>query len=132
MERNYAILPDRIKAVFIDAIVIVAGMYAISEIFGLFESVPNIVRIIAAVFIFILYDPFFTSKYGGTIGHSYSKICVKRDSDTTKNISFPIAIVRFLLKTSLGWLSLLTVTSSDKKKAIHDLIANSVVLEDKS
>lgn len=129
MKENYAILPDRVKATVIDGIVLIAAMYATSEILDLFENVPTYVRIVAAIFIFILYDPILTSKYGGTIGHSYSKINVKKDSDRATNISFPAALLRFVLKASLGWLSLLTVTGNEKKKAIHDLAVNSVVLE---
>ena len=129
MKEKYAILPDRIKAAFIDGIILIAAMYATSEILSLFDNVPNLVRIVAAVILFLLYDPFFTSRYGGTIGHSYSRISVKKDTDSTKNISFPIALVRFVLKAFLGWLSLLTVTANKKKKAIHDFVANSVVLE---
>ena len=125
---KYAVLPDRIKAAFIDGIIIIAAMYAISEIFNLIENVPNSIRIIA-MFIVVLYDPFFISKYGGTIGHSYSGISVKKENDTTKNISFPISLIRFILKFLLGWISLLTVTGNKKKKAIHDFIANSVVVE---
>ena len=128
MNEKYAILPDRIKAAIIDAIII-AAMYAVSELFNLFDIVPNVVRIVTALFLFILYDPLFTSQYGGTIGHSYSGISVKKDNDTTKNISFPFAFIRFILKAFLGWLSLLTVTGNEKKKAIHDFVANSVVLE---
>ncbi len=131
MEENYAILPDRIKAAIIDGIVLIAAIYAISEILNIFENVPGFIRIFAAIIVFLLYDPFFTSKYGGTIGHSYSKISVKKDSDTKKNISFSNALLRFILKASLGWLSLLTVTGNDRKKAIHDMAARSVVLEDK-
>lgn len=132
MEENYAILPDRVKAAVIDGIILIAAMYATSEILNLFEKVPNYVRIVAAVFLFVLYDPIFTSQFGGTIGHSYSKINVKKDSDRTTNISLPAAVLRFILKASLGWLSLLTVTGNEKKKAIHDLAVNSVVLEEKS
>lgn len=130
MEKNYAILPDRIKAAVIDGIVLIAAMYAVSEILALFDGVPNFVRIMVAIVLFVLYDPIFTSKYGGTIGHSYSKITVKSDSDSKANISFPIAVIRFVLKATLGWLSLITVTGNEKKKALHDLVANSVVLEE--
>ena len=130
MERNYALLPDRVKAVIIDSIVIIAMMYGVSELFALFETVPDIFRIIAAVFIGLLYDPIFTSIYGGTIGHSYSNITVKRANDPNKNITFPFALLRFILKTFLGWISLLTVTSNKQKRAIHDLVANSIVLEE--
>jgi len=37
-------------------------------------------------------------------------------------------LVRFLAKVGLGWLSLLTVTGNEKKMAIHDYLAQSVVL----
>tara|TARA_R110002073_G_scaffold139232_2_gene289236 strand:+ start:13510 stop:13911 length:402 start_codon:yes stop_codon:yes gene_type:complete len=129
MKEEYAILPERIKAAFIDAIILIAAMYAISEIFNLFTHVPNAVRMVAFVLVFIVYDPFFTSRFGGTIGHSYSNITVKKDTDSTQNISFPMALIRFILKACLGWLSLLTVTGNEKKKALHDFAANSVVLE---
>ncbi|MGB5436560.1 MAG: RDD family protein [Maribacter sp.] len=128
MEEKYAILPDRVKAAVIDAIVHIAAMYGISEFLNVFEHVPDGVRIMAAILIFLLYDPFFTSFYGATIGHSYSNIRVKKDADTTKNISFPIAVVCFILKASLGWISLLTVTGTKKRKAIHDFVAKSVVV----
>ena len=130
MEDRYALLPDRIKAVVIDSVLVTIAMYAVSEILSGFDNVPNYVRIVIAVFLLFLYDPIFVSLYGGTIGHSYSKIRVKRDSDSTRNISFPMAIVRFLIKATLGWLSLLTVTSAEKRKAIHDLAAKSMVLKE--
>lgn len=132
MKKNYALLPDRVKAVVIDGIVIVAAMYLTAEIFAQFDEVSNTVRIIAAIVLGVLYDPIFTSQFGGTIGHSKSNIEVKRDSDNTKNISFFAALIRFLLKSTLGWLSLITVTGNEKRKAIHDLVVNSVVLENKS
>ena len=129
MTNPYALLPDRVKAAVIDAIVIVAGMYAISEVLALFDQVPDSVRMIAAIFLFLLYDPLMTSQFGGTIGHTYSNITVKKERDTTQNISFFAALIRFVLKATLGWLSLLTVTANDKKMALHDLAIRSVVLE---
>ncbi|MEZ4817578.1 MAG: RDD family protein [Flavobacteriaceae bacterium] len=132
MKKEYARLFDRVKATFIDAIVLIAMMYAATEIFSLFDIIPNYVRIIVSVFIFILYDPLFTTFYGGTIGHSYSGIGVRRDDDSDKNISLPSAIVRFIIKLLLGWISLLTVTGNEKRKAIHDFIVKSVVLEIKN
>ncbi|GAB5473945.1 MAG: hypothetical protein Mars2KO_20440 [Maribacter sp.] len=128
-EKNYAQLPDRVKAAVIDSILLIAAVYLISEIFAQFETVPQFVRITAFVLIFICYDPIFTSVYGGTIGHSYAGISVKKDRNRNKNISFFAALLRFVFKASLGWISLLTVTGNEKKKAIHDLVAGSVVLE---
>lgn len=129
MKKEYARLFDRVKAASIDAMILIAMMYAATEIFELFDIVPNFARALVAVFIFLLYDPLLTSFYGGTIGHSFSGIGVRKDNNSEKKISFPSAIIRFLFKICLGWISLLTITANDKKKALHDFIANSVVLE---
>lgn len=88
MTFNYAILPSRVKAAFIDSLILVASMYALSELLALFESVPDFVRMMAFVVIFIVYDPFFASTFGGTIGHSYSKITVRKESDMKKIFHF--------------------------------------------
>jgi|GEM_PF-4841316 len=61
MEYTYAMLPDRVKAAVVDGVILVAGMYATSEILALFDEVPNWIRIIAFVLLFIVYDPLFTS-----------------------------------------------------------------------
>ncbi|WP_299322338.1 RDD family protein [uncultured Maribacter sp.] len=131
MTKEYALLPDRIKAAVIDGILLIVAMYAVSEILSLFENVPNYVRISIAILLFLLYDPIFTSQFDGTIGHSYSKIMVKKDAITEQNINLVPALFRFLIKFSLGWVSLLTVTGNQKKKALHDLVVNSVVLREK-
>jgi len=129
MKGTYALLIDRIKSAVIDAIVIIGFMYAFTEILSLFDAVPNYVRMLLFAFIFLIYEPLFVSLFGQSIGHSYVKIKVVRDDQSQKNISFPVAVLRFLCKTLLGWLSLLTVSGNKKKKAIHDLIANSVVVK---
>nr|WP_239000315.1 RDD family protein [Hyunsoonleella ulvae] len=125
---RYASIPDRIKAAIIDSIILIVIMYFISELFTLFDSVPNYVKIVISVIIFLLYDPLMTSFYGGTVGHTISKITVRKDGNLNSNISFPIALIRFLLKASLGWISLLTISGDKKKKAIHDNAANSVIV----
>ncbi|MEO9511211.1 MAG: RDD family protein [Flavobacteriaceae bacterium] len=129
MSINYAILPSRIKALIIDQIIVIAAMYGVSELFSAFEDISDNLRIAAFFFIFIAYEPLFISLLGGTIGHTYSNIAVKRERDLDKNISFPAALIRLVIKISLGWISLLTVTSNIKRKAIHDYVVNSVVIE---
>lgn len=125
---EYAILPTRVKAVIIDSLIIVAAMYLISEVLDSFENVAVLIKMFCFALI-LLYDPIFTSLYGGTIGHSFCNISVKKESDLSENISFPLAILRYLIKTSLGWISLISVTANDKRKAIHDFLAKSVVIE---
>jgi len=128
MNKEYARLFDRVKAATIDGIIIIVMMYAISEIFALFETVHNTFRIVAIVFIFLLYEPIFVSVYGGSIGHSFSGLGVRKDNQNDEKISFLIALIRFAAKTLLGWISLLTVSANPKQQAIHDLIGQSVVI----
>ena len=127
-EKEYPHVSDRVKAAFIDSIVMIIFMIIVTSVFGSMDQVPDWARISAFVFIFGLYDPIFTSSFGGTIGHMVFQMRVKREKDETKNIIFPFAIIRFLFKILLGWISLLTVGSSKKRKAIHDAIAGSVVV----
>lgn len=130
MKNNYASLPDRVQAAVIDSIVLIALVYGISEIFLLFNDVHQTIRIGAFVLVFILYDPILTSTFGGTIGHSKSGITVKREDNHERNIHFLSAIIRFVCKALLGWISLLTVTGNEKRKAIHDHLVESVVLKE--
>ena len=127
-EENYPGVFDRVKAIMTDGIVIFIFMFVASYVFSEFESVPDNARIIAFVFIFLLYDPIFTSLFGGTIGHMIIGLRVRRESDEQKNIHFPLAILRNIVKAFLGVISLFTVTCNEKKKAIHDYLVGSVVV----
>ena len=129
MRSNYANLPIRIKAVVIDAIIIVAAMFVVSEALSFFENVPDFLRASIGVCIFILYEPLLVSLKGGTIGQSFMNISVRQERDETKRINIASAFLRFFLKVVLGWFSMLGVTSNEKRKAIHDSAASSVVLD---
>ena len=119
---------DRVKAIVTDSVVMLLFIIIITYTFSFFDNVPDNAKIAAFVFVFILYDPIFTSVFGGTIGHMMLGIRVKRESDETRNILFPLAILRFIVKASLGLISLLTVTGNKKGKAIHDYLVGSVVV----
>lgn len=127
-QQNYPGVPDRVKAVICDSIVMIGFMFAATYTFAQFETVPDDARIIAFIFIFGLYDPIFTSLFGGTIGHFLIGIRVKRERKPEKNIIFPFALIRFVVKATLGWISLLTVSNNPKRKAIHDHMIGSVVI----
>ena len=131
MDQNFPDVSERVKAAITDSIVIGLFMLGVVYIFSNIEKVPDFARILAFIFIFVLYDPLFTSLFGATIGHMLIGIRVKRESNYEKNIIFPLAIIRFVFKAFLGVISLLTVSSHEKKKAIHDLLVGSVVLYDK-
>ncbi|MCF1190771.1 RDD family protein [Mangrovimonas sp. AS39] len=126
MTSSYANLFDRAKAAFIDTIIIVAYIYAISELLNLFENVPDYIRM-SFLALVILYEPLFVSFYGATMGHGFTKLIVQ-DIETQKKINFPKALIRFALKVLLGWLSFVIAMGNDKRQTIHDLVVNSVVV----
>lgn len=128
---TYPELFDRVKAVITDSIILIIFMIIITDIFSTFENVPDNARIIAFLFIFLLYDSICTSIFGGTIGHILIGIRVRKENNTKKNILFPLAFLRYLLKALLGWISLLSVMSNEKRQAIHDTIVKSVVVYEK-
>ncbi len=125
---EYANLPSRIKAVTIDSFLLIVFMYMFTLVLDGFENVPDGLKV-GFVLAFLVYEPIFISFYGGNIGHFYSKIEVKQEKDTGKNIPLRRAFLRYLIKITLGWISLVTVTTDEHKKAIHDYAGKSVVLD---
>jgi uncharacterized RDD family membrane protein YckC len=125
---EYPSVTDRVKAIVADWGIILVFIFIITFIFSLFEKVPDNARFFAFIFIFCLYDPIFTSLFGGTIGHMMNGIRVRKENNENENITFLSAIVRFAIKITLGGISLLTVTGNKKRKAIHDFAVQSVVI----
>ncbi len=119
----------RVKAAFIDSIVMILFMAVSTDLFSRFENVPDYAKMIAFAFIFILYDPLMVSLFGSTIGHRINNIKIQR-LDNGKRINIGLAIIRFLIKAALGWISFFTVSTSEKRQAIHDSIVNSIVVYD--
>lgn len=62
-------------------------MVILTLIFSLFANVYDSFRIAGFIFIFLLYDPLFTSIFGGTIGHMIMNIQVKRSSNLEKKLT---------------------------------------------
>lgn len=127
-QKVYPGVVERMKALVADTAVLIVLMYILSAVFNSFHNVPDYVRIAAFVFVFLLYDPLLTSFFGGTIGHMIVGVRVKRASDESKNINFPAALIRYVIKAILGVISLFSVLSNDKRQAIHDFAASSIIV----
>ncbi len=125
----YGSLLKRVKAVFIDILIIVGMGLLAATLLSRFDDAPDSIRLISFLLVFFLYDPICTSLIGGTIGHIIMGLRVRQGADELKRIIFPLAIIRFIFKAFLGWISLLTVSNNKKSKAIHDSIVNSVVIQ---
>ncbi|MBR9859420.1 RDD family protein [bacterium] len=119
---------DRARAAITDGVILIILLVISSMIISSFESVPDSVRMITFIFIFVLYDPLFTSLFGGTLGHYIMGIKVKHINHRDKNINIVFAIMRYLVKALLGWISLFTVGQNKYRLAIHDYVGQSIVL----
>ncbi len=120
---------DRVKAVLFDTVIIIGLMYVISLLFQAATGENTSLRIIAFATIWLIYDPLMTTIFGGTLGHQLIGLRVKSKKDESKNLNFFQAIIRYILKTLLGWISFITVSTKLNKQAIHDLAVSSVVIK---
>ncbi|WP_017733704.1 RDD family protein [Nafulsella turpanensis] len=125
--REYPVLVKRLQALIIDMLLLLVCLIFISQLVRLLNGVPSVVRATTFIIVFVLYDPFMTSKYGGTFGHKAVGIRIGKANAEKENINFLAAMIRFIVKSLLGWISLLTVTANSRKRAIHDLAGGSVV-----
>ncbi|MFO1321595.1 MAG: RDD family protein [Burkholderiales bacterium] len=123
----YPRLIRRIRASMIDSVAIPVGVIAVvlaGERLGVSGGNGRILLIVVPI---LVLEPLLVSLTGGTIGHHLLKIRVVT-RDGTRNINLAAAMVRFLVKASLGWLSFITVFRTAKHQAIHDWVARTVVI----
>lgn len=128
MEEKYPLLIERIQSTFIDTIFIFILMFAFASMLDKFGNVPDWVRIVMFVCLFIAYEPLCIT-FGFTLGHYLKGIRVRKDSDLTSRINIFQAMIRYPVKVILGWISFLTINSNPKRRAIHDLISGSVMIK---
>jgi uncharacterized RDD family membrane protein YckC len=103
-------------------------MFIASSILDSFDNVPNWIRMTIFIGLFFAYEPFCLA-FGCTIGNYIKKIRVKSFNDTDSRINILQALIRYLFKILLGWISFLTIHSTPGRRAIHDLISGSVMIK---
>jgi uncharacterized RDD family membrane protein YckC len=128
MEQQYPSLLKRMQSSFIDLIFLVLMMLVFSMILDNFGGTPDWVRMLLFVLIFVAYEPLLTA-IGFTIGNYLMGIRVRRESDPSKRIHLGQSLLRYPIKCTLGWLSFVTIHSNPQKRAIHDLVAGSVMIK---
>jgi uncharacterized RDD family membrane protein YckC len=131
MEQQYPLLIDRIQSTFIDLLVILLVTFAIGSILNRFENVPDWVRIVLFFGLWAVYEPVSTA-LGCTLGNYVKGIRVRQYNKYGSRINIAQAFIRYLLKTTLGWLSFITIHMNKDKRAIHDLVSGSVMIKKKS
>jgi hypothetical protein len=114
-----------VQAILIDSFFVALLIYAIAFLppMGDWSFIKPVLFVVG---IFTL-EPGLVSLTGGTIGHHWRKIRVTRLSGHG-NINIFAATIRFVLKTMLGWFSLVLVMTTQRHQALHDLAARSLVV----
>jgi uncharacterized RDD family membrane protein YckC len=128
IETTYPPLSDRVQSSLIDAIFLVILMYIFSSLLDQFEDAPNWVRIVLFIGIWVAYEPVATS-LGCTIGNYVKNIRVRQNTNLSKRINILQALIRYVVKITLGLPSFLTIHLNKERRAIHDLIVGSVMVK---
>lgn len=124
---EYPLLSDRIQSSFIDLMFIVVMMFVFASWLEKFENAPGWIRIALFFGLWAIYEPVCTSM-GATLGNYLKGIRVRQQKSPSKRINIFQAFLRYLFKTSLGWISFLTIHTNKERRAIHDLVAGSVMI----
>jgi uncharacterized RDD family membrane protein YckC len=124
---EYPQLTDRLQSSFIDGMLIIVLMFVFSGMLERYENAPDWIRIGLFFGLWAVYEPLCTT-LGATLGNYIKGIRVRQNGATGQRINFFQAFIRYVLKMLLGWISFLTIHTNPQKRAIHDIIAGSVMI----
>ena len=88
----------------------------------------HLVRVFVLICIIVSYEPILTSQLC-TVGQRVMGIRVRRYADPTRKMSIARAYLRTSMKVFLGVYSFFAMGFNKQRRAAHDFIAGSVVLE---
>ncbi|MBP7558176.1 MAG: RDD family protein [Chitinophagaceae bacterium] len=121
-------LKERVQSTFIDTLLIISLMFVAAAALDRFGPVPDWLRIVIFLTLWLVYEPLATS-LGSTLGNYLMKIRVREYGKPNQRINFLLALVRYVIKFLLGWLSFITISTNPEKRAIHDLAAGSIMIK---
>jgi uncharacterized RDD family membrane protein YckC len=123
----YGRFSRRLQAVFIDSIIFLVLMAAALSVMTALQS-DHVGRILGFTFLalLLLYEPVLVPLTGGTIGHYLCNLRVV-DDRTNGNIGFLKAVARSIIKSVLGLYSFITMGTTLRHQALHDVLTHSTV-----
>ncbi len=123
---KYPTLTRRYLATAIDVAFVLAAMILISYLFEDAGETGVKVRVGLILFLFFVYEPLCTSRFC-TLGQKIMRVRVRR-YPSLERISLFMAYTRIIVKAVFGILSFFTLPFSQKRRAIHDMAARSIVV----
>ena len=123
----YTRISRRIKAFSIDTIALILIFFVTLFIVTAVNiSNPTIESLIIFLFV-ISVEPLCVSITGASIGHHITGLKV-RQASTDRKLNIFQSYIRFLAKLPFGLLSFISVLTTRKHQALHDLISKSIVV----
>lgn len=120
-------LPRRVKSSLIDVVLLMVALLPIFSLMDLAGNVPVVVKVLVMMGL-VLYEPVLTW-HSATVGQRLMGIRVRAYGNREANVGLGRAILRYVAKLALGWLSYLTIHFNAERRALHDMIADSVMVE---
>jgi len=125
-QSQYASLLSRVVGTFIDGVIVMIIFLITIYLLNKYNS-SNVFTI--SIVIFVYYIVYFTwpiAQFAQTPGYMIMKIKVIKSDGS--NLGIMSSFFRYVVKTLLGIISLLTYGFSKKKQSIHDMIVDSIVV----
>jgi len=119
-------LLKRVQASFVDFMFIFLCLILIFSFTESLGITPVFIKIVVILFA-ASYEPFLTAT-SCTLGQKLIGIRVRDYQNQSKKISFIKAYARLIVKTLLGLISYFSIHSNSEKRAIHDYLANSIMV----
>jgi uncharacterized RDD family membrane protein YckC len=124
----YPSLSDRVQSGFIDVVLITVLMFSAASVLDKYENAPDWIRIALFFGLWAVYEPLCTT-LGCTLGNYMKGIRVRRHDNESKRINFFAALVRYVVKILLGWISFISIHFNPERRALHDLVVGSVMVK---
>ncbi len=127
----YAALSQRVRAACFDTAILALLFFPtwiVIDVSAATNTALKVVLYLIPSIPMLVIDLGFVAVTGGTIGHHLFKVRVIR-KDGGGNIGFCAASIRFVVKMLLGWSSFLFILNTRRHQALHDMAANSIVVD---
>lgn len=127
MNIQFPTLLDRYKANMIDLLCLIILSFIFTYAKDSYSSNDLLWNIIFLSFLGS-YEPLLTT-FSCTIGQGAMDIRVRKINNPHKKINLLQAYLRLITKLSLGWISFFSLFFNKNKRAIHDFVSQSIVIE---
>ena len=126
-ERPYPTLFRRYIATVIDGLLAFAVIVIVGLLPGEGAAIGR-TKFLAFVVFGFWAEPMLTSHWC-TPGQGLTGIRVRSNDDPEEHIGLGSAVLRLLVKSLLGWISFFTLPFTHRQRALHDIVANSVMIQ---